>query len=261
MGVAVGDTQNQGVIDLYITHISAETNTLFKSAADSPGSFTDVTPTAGMGAIDRPFTGWGTGFLDYDNDGFLDLAVANGRVAKGFVRPESKVGPFWNRYAEPNLLFRGDGSGHFADVSRQAGAFTRQIEVHRALAFADLWNRGAVDMVSVNLDNTLRVFRNESAPKSGHGWLAVLPTTGKRDATGAQVTLVGPGARRRTGICLRAYSYLASNDPRVQFGLGRGEKPDTIEVAWPSGAPRRERFPVTGVNRVLDVRQGTGQAM
>lgn len=261
MGVAVGDTQRQGVIDFYITHISAETNTLFKAAADAPGTYADVTATAGMGPIDRPFTGWGAGFLDYDNDGFLDLAVANGRVAKGPVRPEADVGPFWNRYAEPNLLFRGDGSGRFADVSHRAGAFTQRLEVHRALAFADLWNRGAVDMVSVNLDNTVRVFRNESASRTGHGWLSVLPVTGKRDAIGAQVTLVGPAGARRAAVCLRAYSYLSSNDPRVHFGLGPGEKPDAIEVAWPSGTPRRERFAVAATDQHLVVRQGGGQAI
>ena len=261
MGVAIGDTQYQGVLDFYITHISSETNTLYKAVADSPGTFTDVTATAGMGAIDRPFTGWGTGFLDYDNDGFLDLAVANGRVAKGPIRPEAAVGRFWNRYAEPNLLFRGDGTGHFADVSHRAGSFTHRLEVHRALAFADLWNRGAVDMVSVNLDNTVRVYRNESSARGGHGWLDVLPMTGKRDATGAVVTLLGPGPAKRAGACLRAYSYLSSNDPKVHFGLGKGARPDAVEVTWPSGSPRRERFPVTGVNRVMVVRQGTGEAM
>jgi hypothetical protein len=261
MGVAIGDTQNQGVLDFYITHISGETNTLFKADPASPGTYTDVTSTAGMAAIDRAFTGWGAGFLDYDNDGFLDLAVANGRVAKGPVRPEADVGPFWNRYAEPNLLFRGDGTGHFADVSSHAGTFANRLDVHRALAFADLSNRGAVDMVTVSLDNTVRVFRNESAPRSGNHWLAVLPMTGKREALGAIVTLVMQDQKRRTAACLRAYSYLSSNDPKVHFGLGKNDKPQTIEVNWPSGTPRKERFDVPGVDRVLVVEQGKGTGL
>ena len=262
MGVTVGDVLNRGnggAFDVYITHISSETNTLWRALGD--GQYTDVTPVAGMAAIDRPFTGWGCGFFDYDNDGHLDLAIANGRVARGPVRPEaSGLGPFWSRFAEPNLLFRGDASGRFADVSNDAGDFTKKLEVHRALAFADLHNRGAVDLVTVNLDNTLRVHRNDAAKpgQAGHHWLQVLPMTGKRDAIGAKV-FVTTGGKTRVGLCLRAYSYLASNDPRVHFGLGATEKVDGVEVEWPSGAPKRERFETSGINRVLVVRQGEGK--
>jgi hypothetical protein len=259
MGVAIGDVRNTGSsgFDVFSTHFAGETNTLWSSQGD--GLYADTTSTAGMGLIDRPFTGWGCGFIDYDNDGFLDLAIANGRVTRGPVRPDAKAGQFWNRFAEPNLLFRGDGSGKFADVSKVSGDFTKKIEVHRALAFADLQNRGSIDMLSVNLDNTLRVFRNDAVPP-GHHWLQVLPMIGKRDAQGARVT-IEYGGKRQASLSLRAYSYLASNDPRVHFGLGKAAKVDSIEIAWPSGTPKRERFNVTDVNRLLVVQQGGGRTL
>jgi hypothetical protein len=254
MGVAVGDARRTGHFDIFITHLSGETNTLW--AAQGEGLFADTTATAGMAASDRPFTGWGTGFFDFDNDGFLDLAAANGRVARGPVRPEAQLGQFWNRFGEPNLLYRGDGSGRFTDISKIGGSFTQRIEVHRALAFADLRNRGAIDLIAGNLDNTLRVHRNDAVP-TGHHWLQVLPMVGKREAIGARITITAGGARR-TGLCLRAYSYVSSNDPRVHFGLGSVTKVDDLEVAWPSGTPRRERFVVKEIDRDLVLRQGEG---
>ncbi len=186
MGVAVGDVRNRGRghQDILMTHISGETNTLWLAGGD--GTYQDASAAAGMGLIDRPFTGWGAGFFDADNDGFLDLAIVNGRVARGPVRPEANVGPFWNRFAEPSLFFRGDGSGRFADASAAAGDFPKKLEVHRALAFADLHNRGVVDLITMNLDNTLRISatmprrrsttgckccrRSASATRSAHRW-------------------------------------------------------------------------------------------
>jgi hypothetical protein len=258
MGVTVGDTRNTGNgFDVFVTHISGETNTLW--VAQDQGLYSDATSTAGMAMIDRPFTGWGCGFFDYDNDGILDLAIANGRVARGPVRPEVDLGPFWNRFAEPNLLFRGQANGRFVDASDASGDFAKKLEVHRALAFADLHNRGAIDLVSVNLDNTLRVFRNQAVPP-GHHWLQVLPMIGKREALGARVTLLN-GNQKRAALCLRSYSYLASNDPRVHFGLGEAATAEAMEIVWPSGTPRRERFAVGKVDRVLVVRQGGGEAL
>jgi hypothetical protein len=258
MGVTVGDVRHTGNLDLFVTHITSETNTLWQSTGGD-GNFTDATALAGMAIIDRPYTGWGCGFFDFDNDGDLDLAIANGRVAKGPPRPEAAVGPFWNRYAESNLLFKGDGSGRFADVGSKAGTLTSRLEVHRAMAFADLFNRGSIDIVTVNLDNTVRIFRNDAAAPGAH-WINVLPMTGKREALGAKVT-IGVGGRKQAGLCLRAYSYLSSNDPRVHFGLGKNDKVESLEVQWPSGTPKRETFEVTAIDRDLVLRQGQGRGL
>ncbi|MEA2710329.1 MAG: enediyne biosynthesis protein [Phycisphaerales bacterium] len=257
MGVHAADVTNNKRLDLFITHISSETNTLWMDQGD--GNWTDQTAQAGMALIDRPFTGWGCGFFDYDNDGFLDLAVANGRVAKGPVRSEAEVGRFWNWYAEPNLLFRGDGTGKFADVSKHSGTFASRLEVTRALAFADLGNRGAIDLVTVKIDNSIRIYRNDAAAKENH-WLQVLPITGKRDALGAKVFLTS-GGKTRVALALRAYSYLSSNDPRVHFGLGKETAVELLEIHWPHGTPAKERFKVDAVDRAMTVQQGTGEAL
>ncbi len=257
MGVAVGDVKRTGSASIFVTHFSGETNTLWGTEGD--GLFGDATAGAGMAMIDRPYTGWGCGFIDYDNDGYLDLAVANGRVARGPIQPSAALGPFWNQFAEPNLLFRGDKDGRFTDISTKAGDFTKQLEIHRALAFADLRNRGAIDLLVGNLDNTLRVHRNDAVPPNHH-WLQVLPMLAKREALGAKVVVSADGVRR-SGYCLRAYSYVSSNDPRVHFGLGELDHVDGIEIFWPSGSPAREKFAVEGVDRDLKLQQGTGTAI
>ncbi|HEV8291870.1 MAG TPA: ASPIC/UnbV domain-containing protein, partial [Tepidisphaeraceae bacterium] len=211
------------------------------------------------GIVDRPFTGWGGGFFDCDNDGEMEIAIANGRVAKrrGLGPPE--MGPFWSKYAETNLFFVSDGKGAFVDASEKSGDFCAKGEVHRGLAFGDLRNRGAIDMVVSNVDNTVRIFRNDAAGKGGH-WLQVLPMIGKREALGAKV-IVSAAGRTRLGLCLRSYSYISSNDPRVHFGLGKAEKVDSLEVHWPSGTPRKEKFEVGGVDRAMVVEQGKGKAL
>ena len=128
-----------------------------------------------------------------------------------------------------------DGKGGFVHASDKAGDFCTRSEVHRGLAFADLRNRGAIDLVVSNVDNTVRIFRNDAAGKGGH-WLQVLPMIGKREAQGAKVIATANG-RTRMGLCLRAYSYISSSDPRVHFGLGKAEKVESLEVLWPSGTP------------------------
>jgi len=169
------------------------------------------------------------------------------------------MGPFWSKYAETNLFFMPDGGGGFIDASQKSGDFCAKSEVHRGLAFGDLRNRGAIDMVVSNVDNTVRIFRNDAAGKGGH-WLAVLPMIGKREALGAKVIVTAAG-RSRMGLCLRSYSYISSNDPRVHFGLGKAQKVDSIEVQWPSGNPKREKFEAGGIDKVIVVEQGKGTAV
>ena len=104
----------------------------------------------------------------------------------------------------------------------------------------------------------MRVFRNEAAPRTTNHWLQVLPIVGKREALGARVTLTAAG-KTRIGLCLRSYSYLSSNDPRVHFGLGTVDHVDPVEIAWPSGSPRKEKFAIEGIDHTVTLRQGTGQ--
>ena len=254
MGVAIGDITSDGRLSLLITHIRNEKNTVYMPIGS--GLFADKSAVAGMAPIDMPYTGWGCGFVDFDNDGNLDVAVANGRVARGPVDPRAKLGKFWDPYAESNLLFRGDGQGHFKSVTKQGGDFTRHVECTRGLAFGDIDNNGRIDMVSNTLDNTLRLYRN-IAPSEGKP-LAHRPGgfTGKRDALGARLELRA-GEHRWMRLLLSSYSFLSSSDPRAHFGLGSTTKIDSLEVTWPDG--KHENFDVPGVDRQLTIREGTGR--
>jgi hypothetical protein len=253
MGVGIGDITSDSRLSLLITHIRNEKNTVYMPIGN--GLYADKSAVAGMAAIDMPYTGWGCGLVDFDNDGNLDVAVVNGRVVRGPVDPRAKLGQFWNAYAESNLLFRGDGQGHFTNMTTQGGDFTRHVECTRGMAFGDIDNNGRICMVTNTLDNTLRLYRNV-APSEGNHWLSVRALTGKRDALGARLELRA-GKHRWTQLVLSTYSFLSSNDPRAHFGLGPVDHVDSLEALWPDGT--QEQFDVPGVDRQLTIRQGTGR--
>lgn len=254
MGIAVGDVNGDTLPDLFATHLSGETNTLY--IGSNHFVFTDMTEIAGFVGRDLPFTGFGCGFLDFDNDADLDIALVNGRVKRGEILDGADVGEFWNFYAEPNLLFQNSRqlSAHFRDVSSHAPDFTARVEVSRGMAFGDIDRDGDVDMVVSSLDNRLRVFRND-APPFQHRWLFVRAVTQNRDALGAQITL-RTESRALTGYVLPGTSYLSSSDPSVHFGLGTIDEIQAIEVQWQDGS--REKFPGTAANRRVKVYQGKG---
>ncbi len=279
MGIAVGDVNGDTLPDLFATHLSGETNTLY--IASNHFVFTDMTEIAGFVGRDLPFTGFGCGFLDFDNDTYLDIALVNGRVKRGEILDGADVGEFWNFYAEPNLLFQNSSqplvvgnrqqsegtssvslltaesrqpTAHFRDVSSLAPDFTERVEVSRGMAFGDIDRDGDVDMVVSSLDNRLRVFRND-APPSQHHWLFVRAIAQNRDALGAQVTL-RTESRALTGYVLPGTSYLSSSEPSVHFGLGTIDEIQAIEVRWQDGS--REKFPGTAANRRVKVYQRKG---
>ena len=255
MGIAVGDVNGDTKPDLFATHLSGETNTLYIAAPYS--GFVDMTEIAGFAGRDLLFTGFGCGFLDFDNDADLDIALVNGRVKRGEILAGAAAGEFWNFYAEPNLLFENSRTAAgftFSDVSASASDFTGDVAVNRGMAFGDIDKDGDLDMVVSSLDNRLRFFRND-APPPQHHWLFVQAITHNRDAIGARVTL-RTESRTLTGYVLPGSSYLSSNEPLVHFGLGTTDDIQAIEVQWPDGT--RERFPGTTVNRKTTVYQGKG---
>jgi hypothetical protein len=252
MGVAAGDVDGNGGYDLFMTHLTRETNTLYCSTA--VGVFRDCSSASGMAPIDLPFTGFGCGMFDFDHDGDLDVAVVNGRIKRGPILEPAFSSRFWSHYAEPNLLFKNDGSGRFSNASEHAGSFAWRVEVTRGLAFGDIDDDGDIDMLSAGVAAPIRLFRNQS-PKNGDHWLKVRAITGKRDALGADVTVIAGSSRFRRPI-LAASSYIASSEPRAHFGLGGIDRIDAIETVWPDG--NRERFETTAVDRLVIVRQGDG---
>ena len=255
MGIAVGDVNGDTHPDLFVTHLSGETNTLYVASPYSV--FVDMTEIAGFAGRDLRFTGFGGGFLDFDNDADLDIALVNGRVKRAEILDGADLGEFWNFYAEPNLLFQNSQTTEgfaFSDVSSRAPDFTGRVEVSRGMAFGDIDRDGDVDIVVSSLDNRLRLFRND-APPPQHHWFFVQAITENRDALGAQVTL-RTKSRTLTGYVLPGSSYLSSSDPIMHFGLGAINKIQAIDVHWQDGS--RERFPGTTANRRVKIYQGKG---
>lgn len=258
MGVAFADLHNHGRGDVFVTHLSEELHTLWKH--DPLGAFRDTTATAGLGAPRRRGTGFGTIGIDFDHDGNVDLAVANGRVSRSRGAPPEGTRPdlpaFWHNYAERNQLFAGTGGGKFRDISGPETAFCRAAAVARGLAWGDLDGDGAIDLVTTEIEGPVRVFKNV-APKAGH-WLLVraLDPALKRDALGATVR-VRVGGATRAAFVLPGQSYCSSGDARAHFGLGPAAAFDEIEVTWPNGSV--EAFPGGAADRALTLSRGTGR--
>ena len=260
MGIAVGDLNGDMRADLFATHLSGETNTLYITTPYA--AFVDMTEVAGFAGHDLLFTGFGCGFLDFDNDADLDIALVNGRVKRGAILEGANVGAFWNFYAEPNLLFQNSRTGTentgenvtFNDVSSLAPDFTGRVEVSRGMAFGDIDRDGDIDIVVSNLDNRIRLFRNDTQMPDNN-YLFVQAITQNRDALGAQVTL-RTESHTLTSYILPGTSYLSSSEPRAHFGLGTIAAVAAIEVRWTDG--NREKFPGTAANRRVTVYQGAG---
>ncbi|HKX26199.1 MAG TPA: CRTAC1 family protein [Blastocatellia bacterium] len=250
MGLGVGDYDNDGRLDLYVTNFSDDTNTLYHN--DGEGLFTDVTFAAGHGTPTIPFLGWGTGFLDFDNDGWKDVFVANGHVY-----PQVDLYDWGTTWAQRPLLFKNRNGQVFDLMPAATGSGLAVVKPGRGAAFGDLDNDGRVDVVINNCDQTPTVLRNETK-STGH-WLSVKLTGGSRDpdAIGATVW-VTTGNRRQRADVISGGSYCSQSDLRLHFGLGGAAKVDRLEIRWPGG--KREEVPIKSVDRVVTIVEGKGPA-
>jgi hypothetical protein len=254
MGVAPGDVNADGLLDLLVTHLTDETNTLWVQGPC--GVFQDRTAHSALSDSAGRGTGWGTVLADFDQDGTLDLAVVNGRVYVNHHAEVDALGPFWGRYAERNRLWAGCGDGRFRDVSSANPSFCGPLGNARGLACGDVDGDGALDLLVTNVAGKARLYRNTAAGR-GH-WLrvrAVDPAL-NRDAYGAEVTAYA-GSQRWRRWAQPASSYLCSNDPRVHFGLGPSDRVDRLEVLWPDGD--RETFPGRAADQAVVLRKGEGR--
>lgn len=260
MGIACGDLRGKGLFDIFVTHLTGETHTLW--VQEPKGFFEDRTATSGLTASAWRGTGFGTVLADFDNDGELDLAVVNGRVRHESLLPArieaaQALGPFWSQYAERNQLFINEGGGHFRDVSEQNAAFCGAPGVFRALACGDFDNDGVCDLLVTAVGGAARLYHNVAENRGN--WLLVraFDPGWRRDAYGARIT-VKAGERRFVRWINPSYSYFSSNDPRAHFGLGAATAISGIDVVWPDGV--EESFPPAAANQLLIVRKGEGNA-
>ncbi|HEY6490408.1 MAG: CRTAC1 family protein [Terracidiphilus sp.] len=249
MGVAAGDYLNNGRIDFAITDFSGEAKLLFHN--DGGGSFSDVGMPAGIGKVSIPFLGWGDGFLDYDNDGWLDLFMVNGHIYPIVDRED-----WGTSYAERPLLFRNLHDGKFAEVPPVRGSGEAEVIAGRGAAFGDLFNDGKTDVVINRLDGPPLLLRNVNPDH--HHWVELKLVGGPkspRDAVGATVYLAANGMRQRQDV-LSGGSYVSTNDPRPHFGLGDAADAGTAEIHWPSGAVENYKLPA--VDRIFTIVEGKG---
>ncbi len=250
MGIGVGDYDNDGREDLYVTNFSGQTNSLYRNDGPTGGAprFTHRTQQAGLSGPSWQRLGWGVAFLDYDRDGWSDLVVGNGHV-----NTEIEAASVGVTYAEPKSLYRNLGDGTFADLSMKGGGLTLP-RVTRGLAVGDWDNDGRVDVVAANQNERPQLLRNESEDRNRWLSLRLVGTRSNRDGYGAKVT-VRAGELRRFAECRSSLSYASACDPRLHFGLGGAERA-TVTIRWPSG--RRETLPDLEVDRWYVCTEGRG---
>ena len=231
MGIAIGDYDHSGGWSIFVTNFSDEYNALYRH--DKGFQFTDVSFASRTARRSNPLVGWGTHFIDYDNDGWVDVFVANGHVYPQVERAGGATS-----YAQPKLLFRNNQDGTFTDVTSTSGAALTMAAVSRGSAAGDLDNDGDLDVVINNLDGAPTILRNDGGNRQNFLVVALEGRTGNRDAVGAIVTVRATDlvqrAERRSGD-----SYLSHSDARLHFGLGKRAKVDSVEVRWPNGTVQR----------------------
>ena len=249
MGLAVGDYLNNGLVDFAISDFSDEPKLLFRN--DGNGNFTESSMRSGIGKVSMPFLGWGAAFMDYDNDGWLDLLFVNGHIYPAADRLD-----WGTSYSERPLLFRNTRDGKFEVVPAVKGSGLAQVISGRGAAFGDLFNDGKIDVVITPIEGPPLLFKNVYSDH--HHWVEVKLTGGPKsphDAVGATVYLNANGMRQRQDV-MSGGSYVSTNDPRPHFGLGDAIDAGAAEIHWPSGA--KETIKLPSVDRIYTISEGHG---
>jgi hypothetical protein len=247
MGATIADFNGDGRPDIFKTNFSDDTSTLYRNNGD--GTFDDVTSAAGLGLYTK-YLGWGTMFLDFDNDGWPDLLLVNGHVY-----PEVDKNNLGSNYEEPRNLYHNMGKGNFADISASAGPGITSVASSRGLAVGDLWNDGRISAVVSNMNGAPSLLVNQV--RSPNHWIAfrTVGVKSNRDGIGAKIS-VRVGTRTLVDEVRSGSSYDSSSDARVHFGLGVAAKVEDVQVRWPSGPI--ERFQHLAVDSIHTLKEGSG---
>src|SRR6202521_2609492 len=249
MGSTVADYNGDGHLDIFKTNFSDDTSTLYKSNGD--GTFTDATSAAGLGLYTQ-YLGWGTMFLDVDNDSWPDLILANGHVY-----PEVDSQHLGSSYKEPRILYHNNGDGTFNDISALAGSGITTASSSRGLAVGDLWNDGKISIVVSNMNAEPSLLVNQI--RNANHWIAIhtVGTKSNRDGIGARVR-VKTASRILVDEVRSGSSYVSNSEMRVHFGLGSASKIEWVEIRWPSGLT--ERYTNLLVDQIHALTEGSGAA-
>ena len=246
MGIAVGDYDLDGNLDIFKTHFADDTNVLYRG--DGKGYFNDFTIRAGIG-VETRYVGWGAGMVDLDNDGFPDLFLVTGSVYPEVER-QLPAYPF----RTPRLVFRNLGDGRFEELIEEAGSGVAATHTSRGCAFGDFDNDGDVDILVMNMNEPPSLLRND-VTGGGH-WLKILlvGVTSNRSAIGARVTARYAGRTQVQELSAQS-SFYSANDRRLHFGLGTATTAD-LTVRWPNGSV--ESLPSVAADQLIVVREGAG---
>ena len=248
MGVAIGDYDHNGTMDIFMTNFAGDTSTLYANSGQ--GFCDDRTFAAGIGVNTR-WLGWATAFVDLGNDGWLDLFLANGHVYPEVAQLKTEAA-----YAQRKVVYINRGNGRFEDVTEQLGAPATTPRAARGAAFGDVDNDGDVDIVISNVNAPPDLFRTDT--EAGRHWLLVklTGTTSNRSAIGARVGCTAGGMTQWEEV-RGGGSYISQNDLRVHFGLGETTKVDRLWVRWPSGL--EEEWRELAADQILPLREGSGR--
>jgi enediyne biosynthesis protein E4 len=247
MGVAVGDYDDDGWLDIVKTNFADETTNLYRNNGN--GTFHDVVFQAGLG-MNTKYLGWGVGLEDFDNDGWKDIFIANGHVF-----PEVSQRKLHVTYKERKIVYRNLGNGRFGDVTAKCGSSVMEPRPSRGCAFGDFDNDGDVDVLVNNINEPPSLLRNDGGNRNNWVKIKCIGTRSNRSAIGTRVRVV-TGQHSQIEEVMSGGSYVSQNDLRLHFGLGRAKKVDLIELRWPSGL--KESFRDVTVNLLVVFHEGQG---
>jgi len=249
MCLSIADYDNDGLLDVYVSDFQDMPHHLWRNLGG--GTFEETSRKAGIATITARFLSFGGGFTDFDNDGWVDLFIANGHVYQGVENSTVK-----GHYKQINLLFHNNRNGTFTDVTADARAHGNGFSVPhlgRGAAFGDLFNDGHEDIVVGNNDDPPSILRNRSGGTNHFASFRLVGTKSNRDAIGARIRVKAGGISQVREIA-GGSSYLSQSDFRVHFGLGASRRMDSVEVTWPNGG--RQAFKDVNADQFYEIVEG-----